>query len=135
MTAAMHKGVLALTAALICVTAPAYAETLSFTANLQAVAGTNSKATGTVTADYDTDTKKLTWRGNYRGLASYATSAGIYDQTNRIVVSFGTVDSPFDGTAIVAPKQAADLRAGNWFVLIRSAANPTGELRGTLTSN
>jgi hypothetical protein len=36
------------------------------------VDGTNSKASGTLSADYDTDSK-LTWHGTYSGLATYAT--------------------------------------------------------------
>lgn len=135
MTTAMHKWMPVLAAALAVAATPVRAETLSFTAELQAVAGTNSKASGTVNANYDTGSKKLTWNGSYRGLSSYATSAGIYDENNRIVVSFRSVDSPFDGTAIVAKKQSADLRAGRWFVLIRSATFPNGELRGTLEPN
>ncbi len=53
--------------------APARAETLTFKADLLPVAGTNSTATGTLTADYDTDSKKLTWRCTYQGIGTYAT--------------------------------------------------------------
>ncbi len=31
--------------------------------------------TGTVTATYDTDSKKLTWKGSYNGLTGPATAA------------------------------------------------------------
>jgi CHRD domain len=110
----------------------AHAETLSLKADLVPVAGTNSKAAGTLTADYDTDTKKLTWRGSYRGLGTYATAGGLYGPDNNVIVRLRSVDSPFDGTAIVSEKQAPDLRAGRWFVLIRTAAFPNGELRGPL---
>ena len=47
----------------------------------------------------------------------------------------GEVDSPFEGTAIVSKKQAPDLIAGRWFVLIRTAGFPDGELRGALKKN
>jgi CHRD domain-containing protein len=135
MTTAKYLGKLVLAASVAISATAAHAETLSFTADLLAVAGTDSKATGKVSADYDTDSKKLTWRGEYDGVTSYATSAGIYNENNQIVAPFRSVDSPFEGTAIVAKQQAPDLRAGRWFVLIRSAKFPNGELRGSLTLN
>jgi hypothetical protein len=135
MTAMAIRG--GLSAAVLLVTAAplAHAETLSFSADLVPVAGTGSKAAGSLTAEYDTDTKKLTWRGSYRGLGTYATAAGLYGPANRAVVRLRNVDSPFDGTAIVSEKQAPDLVGGRWFVLIRSAAFPNGELRGPLAPN
>jgi len=114
-------------------TSPACAETLSFKADLAAIAGTNSKAAGTLTADYDTSSKKLTWRGSYRGLGTYATAANLHGTTNRVVVRLRDIDSPFEGTAIVSERQAADLIAGHWYLLVRTAAHPNGELRGQLT--
>ena len=57
---------------------PAVAETLSFKADLkasEAVPPNDSKGTGTVTATYDTASKKLTWKGNYSGLSGPATMA------------------------------------------------------------
>lgn len=132
---AMGKGIriLALAAAMMSTAAiPALAETVSFKADLKPVAGTNSTASGTVTADYDTGTKKLTWRGRYRGLGTYATSANMHGSKGRVVVRLRSVDSPFEGTAIVSEKQAADLVGGRWFLLVRTAAFPDGELRGQL---
>jgi CHRD domain len=114
-------------------TSPACAETVSFKADLAAIAGTNSKAAGTLTADYDTSSKKLTWRGSYRGLGTYATAANLHGTTNRVVVRLRDIDSPFEGTAIVSERQAADLIAGSWYLLVRTAAYPNGELRGQLT--
>jgi len=114
-------------------TSPARAETLSFKADLAAIAGTDSKAAGTLTADYDTNSKKLTWRGTYRGLGTYATAANLHGTTNRVVVRLRDIDSPFEGTAIVSERQAADLIAGRWYILVQTAEHPNGELRGQLT--
>ena len=113
--------------------APALAETLTFKADLLPVAGTNSTATGVLTADYDTDSKKLTWRGSYSGIGTYATAANFYGPGNAVVVRLRSFDSPFDGTAILADKQASNLIGGQWFVLIRTAAHADGELRGQVT--
>jgi hypothetical protein len=114
-------------------TSPAGAETLSFKADLAAIDGTSSKAAGTLTAEYDTSSKKLTWRGNYHGLSTYATAANLHGTTNRVVVRLRNIDSPFEGAAIVSERQAADLIAGRWYVLVLTAAYPNGELRGQIT--
>ena len=68
----------AITAAILALAgmiAPAAAEVVSFTAELRPVAGTASTGSGNVSGDYDTGSKKLTWRGTYRGIGTYATSA------------------------------------------------------------
>ncbi len=114
---------------------PALAETLAFKANLAPVAGSNSKATGTLTMEYDTSSKKLTWQGSYRGLGTYATAANLHGPGGAIVVHLRTTDSPFEGTTLVPDKQAADLIGGRWYILVRSAAYPNGELRGDIVHN
>ena len=56
----------------------------------------------------------------------------MHGPTNAVVVRLRNFDSPFEGTAIVSEKQAPDLIGGRWFILLRSAAAPTGELRGQI---
>jgi CHRD domain len=123
----------ALAAALLAVAAtPAGAETLSFKADLAPVAGAESKASGTVEATYDTGSKKLTWQGRYEGIGTYATAANMYGPANNIVVRLRSIDSPFEGIAIVSEKQAPDLIAGRWFFVLSTAGAPNGELRGAI---
>jgi len=65
-------------AACVMFASPVFAETISFKAELkasEAVPPNDSKGTGTVTATYDTASKKLTWKGNYSGLTGPATMA------------------------------------------------------------
>jgi hypothetical protein len=135
----MRKGLLVLAAATLSVgTSPALAEMLSFKADIQAIAGTNSKASGTLTAEYDTSSKKLTWHGTYKGIGTYAISAVLHGPDPGrpgAVVKLRNIDSPFEGTAIISDQPAADLEAGKWFILIRTAAAPQGELRGQLVPN
>ena len=135
----IRKGLLGLAAAILTAAAsPALAETLSFKADIQPIAGTNSKGSGELTAEYDTSSKKLTWRGSYKGLSTYAISAVLHGPDPGrpgAVVRMRNIDSPFEGTAIISDQQAADLTAGKWFVLIRTAAAPQGELRGQLVRN
>jgi hypothetical protein len=113
--------------------APASAETLSFKAALGAVAGTNSTAIGTLDATYDTGTKKLSWKGSYAGVGTYATGGGMYGSGNVQQVKLRTFDSPFEGNAILTDKQGADLIAGHWLIIIRTAGFPNGELGGQIT--
>lgn len=130
MTTAIRLGTLILAGVLAA--SPALAETITFKANLAPVDGTGSRATGTFAADYDTASKKLTWQGTYSGLATYVTTASIHGPTNAPVVRLRNFDSPFEGTAIVSEKQEPDLLGGRWFILLRSAASPNGELRGQI---
>ncbi len=135
----MRRGLLVLVAATLGAgTSPALAEMLSFKADIQPIAGTNSKASGTLTAEYDTSSKKLTWHGTYKGIGTYAISAVLHGPDPGrpgAVVKLRNIDSPFEGTAIISDQQATDLEAGKWFILIRTAAAPQGELRGQLVRN
>ncbi len=86
-------------------------------------------------ADYDTDSKKFTWSGSYKGVATYATSASFHgapDGPRRGFVRIQTIDSPFEGSAILSDKQGEGLLAGEWSIVIRTAGSPKGELRGQL---
>ncbi len=130
---AIRAAIVGLGFALLSAAAPvtAIAETLTFKAALAPVDGTGSKAAGDLAADYDTDTKKFTWSGSYRGLGTYATAGGFHGPPGaRSFVRLQNIDSPFEGTAILSDKQAQDLTAGLWSVVIRTAAFPNGELRG-----
>ncbi len=129
----IRTGIFLLTAVIFAVSGPAaFAERLTFKAELKSVQGTESKASGQLSAVYDTSTRKLTWRGNYAGLGTYATAAGIHRPSSGVVLRLRNINSPFDGTAILSDKQAADLIAGRWFVLVRTARHPDGELRGQI---
>ena len=115
--------------------ASAWAEMVRFTADLRPVSGTGSNASGNLVADYDTASKKLTWSGSYKGVATYATSASFHGAASgprRGVVRLQTIDSPFEGSAILGEQQSAGLLAGEWSLVVRTAGFPNGELRGQL---
>lgn len=132
-TTGIRLSTLLLTATLFAVSgSAAVAERLIFKADLKGVEGTESKAAGKFTAEYDTDTRKLTWRGSYGGLGTYATAAGIHGPSAGVVLRLRNINSPFDGTAILSDQQASDLIAGRWFVLVRTASHPDGELNGQI---
>jgi CHRD domain-containing protein len=127
---------LSLALAIAGASAPAFAETLRLKADLLPVAGTGSKASGNVIADYDTASRKFTWSGSYKDVATYATSASFHgapDGPRRAFVRIKAIDSPFEGSAILSDKQGEGLLAGEWSIVVRTAGFPKGELRGQLT--
>ena len=107
-------------AACVMFASPAFAETLSFKADLkasEAVPPNDSKGTGTVTATYDTASKKLTWKGNYSGLSGPATMAHFHGPAEPgknagVAVPITPSTSPFENSANLTDAQAADLGAG-----------------------
>ena len=133
---AIRIGMLSLALAIADASAPAFAETRRFKADLLPVAGTGSKASGNVIADYDTASRKFTWSGSYKDVATYATSASFHgapDGARRAFVRIQAIDSPFEGSAILSDKQGEGLLAGEWSIVVRTAGFPKGELRGQLT--
>ncbi len=128
---------LMLTACLI-VAGPVVAETIAFKANLggnSEVPANDSKGKGTVTATYDTATKKLSWKGDYSGLSGPATMAHFHgpaapDKNAAVALPIVPSTSPFEGSATLTDPQAAQLMAGQWYVNVHTAAFPAGEVRG-----
>jgi hypothetical protein len=120
--------------------APAMAEIVNFKADLKAsseVPPTNSKGTGTVTATYDTSSKKLTWKGTYSGLTGPATAAHFHGpapvgKNAGVAIPISPNTSPFEGSATLTDKQAQELMAGEWYANIHTAANKAGEIRGQM---
>jgi hypothetical protein len=98
---------------------------------------TQSSGTGTLTATYDTTSKKLSWKGSYSGLTGPATAAHFHEgepgKNGGVVVPITPNTSPFEGSATLTDAQAADLMAGKWYVNVHTAANKGGEIRGQVT--
>jgi hypothetical protein len=119
---------------------PVKAEVVNLKATLNAgseVPPTSSKGTGTVTATYDTTSKKLSWKGSYADLSGPATAAhfhsGAAGQNGPVAVPITPNTSPFEGSATLTDAQAADLLAGKLYVNVHTAANKGGEIRGQVT--
>ena len=126
-------------AALLAVASPAMAETMNFKADLSAqneVPPNDSKGNGSVTATYDSSSKKLTWKGNYSGLSGPATAAhfhaGEKGKNGGVAIPIAPATSPLEGSATLTDAQAADLMAGKLYVNIHTANNKAGEIRGQL---
>ena len=121
---------------------PSMAATQTYKADLKAaneVPANDSKGTGTLTATYDTDTKKLTYNVNYDGLSGPATMAHFHGpadaKTNAGVVVPVKEMAPktLKGEATLTDAQAADLMAGKWYFNIHTEKNKGGEIRGQVT--
>ena len=132
-------GVLACSAALA-IASPSFAETVNMKAQMTAtseVPPTTSKGTGSVTATYDTASKKLSWKGNYKDLSGPATAAHFHNgevgKNGGIAVPISPNTSPFEGSATLTDAQAAELMAGKWYVNVHTDANKGGEIRGQVT--
>ena len=118
---------------------PAFAETMSFKADLKGaseVPPVTTPGTGALTATYDTATKKLSWKGNVSGLTANATAAHFHGPAEPgknagvMVPAAGVTAGAFEGTATLTDEQARALMAGNTYFNVHTPANPGGEVRG-----
>jgi len=123
--------------------ASAFAAAENFVAALKSsseVPPNDSKGTGTVTATYDTASKKFTYTATYKDLTGPATAAHFHGPaaagTNAppvVPVPATALASPIKGEATLTDAQAADLEAGKLYFNVHTAAHAGGELRGQVT--
>jgi Cu/Zn superoxide dismutase len=135
--------VLACTAALAFAT-PSMAAMVTMKADLKTgneVPPVNGSGAGSVDLTYDSDSKKLSWKGSYSGLTGPATAAHFHgpaepSKNAGVVVPIfaaAAAKSPFEGSATLTDAQASDLMAGRLYVNIHTDANKAGEIRGQVT--
>lgn len=117
----------------------AYAETMTFKADLKGaeeVPPVNTGAKGSADVTYDSSGKKLTYKVTYSGLSGPATAAHFHGPAEPgknagvVVPLAGNAPGAYEGTATLNDAQAADLAAGRLYVNVHTAANPNGEIRG-----
>jgi hypothetical protein len=129
----------AITAAGFLFAAPAQAEMLNMTAELNGaseVPANDSAGTGTLEATYDTDTKMFTWTVTYEGLTGDATAAHFHGpaapdaNAGPVVPIEGDLASPIEGSATLTDEQATQLQDGMWYFNLHTAQYPDGEIRG-----
>jgi hypothetical protein len=127
--------------AVLAFASPSIAATVNMKADLKGateVPPTDSKGTGSVTATFDTASKKLSWKGTVSGLSGPATAAHFHSgeagKNGAVVVPIAGADKgSFEGSATLNDAQAAELMAGKWYVNVHTAANKGGEVRGQVT--
>jgi len=130
----LFAGVAALTLA----TTAASADTLSYKADLaasQEVPPVSGGGTGHADLTYDTGSKKLSWKVTFSGFTGPATAAHFHGPAEAgknagVAVPIPGTASPLEGSATLTDAQAADLKAGKWYVNVHTATNKGGEIRG-----
>ncbi len=119
--------------------APARAETVNYKADLRAdteVPPNPSKGVGHLTAIYDTDTRKLSYKVGYTDLTGPATMAHFHGpakagKTAGVMVPVeGSVASPLESAATLTDDQAKALANGDMYFNVHTDANKNGEIRG-----
>ena len=139
----MHRTLPLLSAIVLstaCVTVtPSLAETMKYSATLDGaheVPANDSAGKGTVTATYDSDTKKLEWTIEYSGLSGAATAAHFHgpamegENAKPVVPIKGDLASPIKGEATLTDEQAAEFADGKIYFNVHTAAHKDGEIRG-----
>jgi hypothetical protein len=128
-------------ASAIALASPSMAAMVNFKASLDGkseVPPNTTAGTGTVTATYDSDSKKLTWKGSYSGLTGPATAAhfhgpGAPGKNAGVLVPISPNGPSFEGSATLTDAQAKALMDGDMYVNVHTAENKGGEIRGQLT--
>jgi hypothetical protein len=129
-------------AAIVTSVGPARAAMVNLKADMNGAAEVPPNPTtakGSVTAAFDTTTKKLTWKGTYSGLSGPATAAHLHagepGKNGGVAVPLfagAAAKSPFEGEATLTDAQAADLLAGKLYANIHTETHKAGEIRGQL---
>lgn len=131
----------ALAAAALMSATAASAQILHYAASLNGASETppnTTSGTGMVKLDLDTTAKTVSWAVTYQGLTGPATAAHFHGPAPAgraaavEVPVTGDLASPITGQASVTDTQMDDLRAGQWYFNIHTAAHPAGEVRGQL---
>ncbi len=147
---------LALAASLLTACDKDDAEQYVVSGNLTAASGVTTTASGKISGTYDATNNFLTYSINWKDLPGGAIASSVATNGSAIVgpgrasaadtVQFRvtpllnvgvTAPSPVglaSGQVFISDAQEADLLAGRWFIRIATTANPTGELRGTITT-
>ncbi len=95
-----------------------------------------STARGRLTANYSPSRRLLSWDLRYAGLSSPITWAefrgpDIEGADSAIVPINDQIEgNRHPGGATLTDRQAADLEAGRWYVVIKTEKYPSGELKG-----
>src|SRR3954469_22922730 len=118
---------------------PAFADKMKATLDGKSEVPPNSSAaSGTADVDYDSASKKLSWKLTYSGLSGPATAAHFHGPAEPgknagVAIPITNTASGSEGSATLTDAQAADLAAGKYYINVHTAANPGGEIRGQVT--
>jgi hypothetical protein len=97
-----------------------------------------SLATGTAYAVLNKNTLLLRWKLSYTGLTGPASACNFHGpavigaNANSTLALKAPIKSPLEGQATLTPAQATELLAGKWYLSIKTATHPRGEIRGQM---
>jgi len=140
----MRPFTVCIAAVALALSVPAAAAVVHYTAKLDGASETppnDSKASGNAAVSLNTTAKKISWKITYSGLTGPATMAHFHGpapagQAAGVAVPITPpLASPARGSASVTDAQIGDLKAGQWYVNIHTAAHPGGEIRGQLAEH
>jgi hypothetical protein len=122
------------------VASPALAETMSFKADLKSGPGVSpTTGQGNLAATYDTETRKLSWKGTVSGLSGNVTAAHFHGPADPgqnagvLIPAAGVKTGEFEGSATLSNDQGKVVTAEKTYFMVHTAANPGGEVRGHVT--
>jgi hypothetical protein len=123
----------AVAAASLMIASAASAQMTHYSAKMKGADGV--KGTGEVTAMLDG--KTFTYSATYKDLTGPVVAAHFHNAATPggngpPVLPATASPSPIKGTATLTDAQVADLNAGKWYFNVHTAANPGGEIRGTV---
>ncbi len=126
--------------ALAMAASPAFAEVLMFKGDLTGGAEnppTMSKGTGSIQVTLDPAAKKITWKGEYKGLQGPETMAHFHGPAQPganagPILGVPAKNGTFEGSATLDAKQIKELEDGKWYFNLHTSKHPDGELRGQL---
>ncbi len=118
---------------------PAFAETVSYTADLTAAAEVppaDSPATGTADVTVDTEAKTVSWTVTVMDLTGDAVAAHIHgpaseDENAGPVITMS--DAIMEGSADISEAQISELADGKYYLNVHTEQYPDGEIRGQLS--
>lgn len=127
-----------MTAALLFAAPSAFAEMMTFKADLKGAAEVppvDSAASGSADVTVDTDAKKISWTVKAEGLSGDPTAAHIHGPATAAESAPPVIDlssAIMQGSADITGAQWADLQAGKYYLNVHTAKFPDGEIRGQL---
>jgi hypothetical protein len=113
-----------------------FAEIVKYKVNMKSseeVPPADSSGWGTAAITYDTNSRKLSWVVTYSTLTGEPTAAHFHGPAAKGANAEPVIDISDHikkGSAKLTKSQAADLKAGKWYLNIHTEKNPNGEIRG-----
>ena len=104
----------------------------------EAVPAVDTPAQGELVAVFNRDTGLLQWRLSFSQLSGPVRSGAFHSpamsgEVAAAVISVGrNFVSPYEGRALLTPRQRTNLLAGQWYVNLVTERFPQGELRGQM---